>query len=66
MVTNDGHCGTLFEVGNEKSLLSAMLSAAQTDRAAQRDKVLQQFEANLSFSAIASEIYEIAESLLQS
>src|SRR6266700_727267 len=52
-MTGDGKCGILYETGNEQSLLNALNQITGRDIRGERNKVLQQFKANLSFDAIA-------------
>jgi len=62
-ITNEGQCGLLYEPGNEKELLSALLRSMELNVEEERRKVLRQFHSYLSFEAIANTIQEIAASL---
>ena len=62
-MTGPGKCGLLYEPGNEKELLDALLKTKELDIEEERKKVLQQFNEELSFNAIAEKITRIVESL---
>jgi glycosyltransferase involved in cell wall biosynthesis len=63
MITDDGECGLLYEAGNDKALLAALLQTQQIDKAVKREKCLDYFKSTLSFQAIARRIQEVAASL---
>lgn len=63
LLTNNGHCGVLYAPGNEAALLQALLQVTTLDVAAERSKVLAQFQSQLSFEAIAKKIQEVITSL---
>jgi glycosyltransferase involved in cell wall biosynthesis len=63
MITGEGECGLLYEAGNDKALLAALLQTQQIDKAAKREKCLDYFNSTLSFQAIAQRIQEVAASL---
>ena len=59
-MTNSGTCGFLFEPGNEKHLLDILLQLDASSFEEKRDKVLYQFENELSHSSIALRIKRAA------
>lgn len=63
MITDEGKCGLLYEVGNEEALLSALVETGKLDGAEKRELCLEQFSKKLSFEAIASRIQEISKEL---
>lgn len=63
MVTDGGKCGALYEAGNEKALLAALMQTAATDIQEKQKRCLSHFKLTLSFEAIAQQIYEIANAL---
>jgi len=63
MITDNGKCGLLYEVGNEQALLDSLLSTDTLDRRKKRQLCLQHFEEKLSFEAIADRIQKIAGTL---
>jgi glycosyltransferase involved in cell wall biosynthesis len=62
-ITGNGTCGILFERGNIASLLSALIKTKEMNMTKERDKVLEQFNAELSFTAIARQINHKLSSL---
>ncbi len=56
VMTNNGYCGLLYEAGNEDALLAALIKSTQINITEERQKVLVQFDKNLSFKAIAASI----------
>ncbi|HEY6505730.1 MAG TPA: glycosyltransferase family 4 protein [Chitinophagaceae bacterium] len=54
-----GKCGLLYGPGNEKELLTALLSTGKMDIEKERAKVSAQFNEELSFGAIAGKINKI-------
>lgn len=62
MITDNGKCGLLYEVGNEQALLDSLLSIDTLDRDEKRQLCLQHFKEKLSFQAIADRIQEIVVS----
>lgn len=62
-MTGPGKCGLLFEPGNEKDLLAALLKTKELDKEMERIKVLQQFKDELSFEAIGRKIEQVITSL---
>ena len=62
-MTGNCSCGILFPAGDTESLLAALIQITSQDKAAEREKVLQQFRSELSFEAIADKIQEVAVSL---
>jgi glycosyltransferase involved in cell wall biosynthesis len=62
-MTDEGKCGLLYKAGDETALLDILLQSVQLNREAERDKVLQQFNAALSFDAIAAAIHRVFVSL---
>ncbi len=63
-ITANGDCGFLYEPGNEKALLDALLKTREVDLQEKRKKALQHFEKHLSFKAIAEDLSAIAEKLV--
>jgi glycosyltransferase involved in cell wall biosynthesis len=63
MITDNGNCGILYEVGNEAALLSALMQTSELDMQEKRHKCLEYFRSNLSFEAIAQQIQDISASL---
>ena len=55
-LTGDGTCGIHYEKGNIESLESALLNTASMDRDIESRKVLERFEREFSFDAIANKI----------
>jgi glycosyltransferase involved in cell wall biosynthesis len=62
-MTGSGHCGLLYEPGNEKALFQSLVRAVAMDIEKERAKVLQQFNEELSFAAIAGKINKVINSL---
>lgn len=62
-MTGFGKCGLLYEPGNDKALLEALLQTQKMDMKKEKDKVLQQFKEELSFKAIAGEIDKVVACL---
>jgi glycosyltransferase involved in cell wall biosynthesis len=62
-ITGNGRCGILFEKGNIASLLSALIKTKEMNTTEERNKVLEQFNTELSFTAIARQINEKLSSL---
>jgi glycosyltransferase involved in cell wall biosynthesis len=62
-MTGPGKCGLMFETGNEKDLLNTLLKTKDMDIEKERDRVLKQFNEELSFEAIAGKIDTIIASL---
>jgi glycosyltransferase involved in cell wall biosynthesis len=63
-LTANGHCGFLYEAGNQEELLSILLNTNKLNMEYEKQKVLNQFDSSLSFTAIAGKIEEIAISLI--
>ena len=62
-MTGPGKCGLLYEPGNDKELLAALLQTRSMDWEKEREKVLRQFNEELSFTAIAEKINQVIGSL---
>ncbi len=62
-ITGPGKCGMLYDPGNEKELLATLLKTKELDLETERKKVLQQFNNELSFEAIARKINKVISSL---
>lgn len=62
-LTNNGHCGLLYEPGNETALLSILHESMLLNREQARHKTLTQFQLQLSFEAISTHIQEVIASL---
>ena len=58
-MTGHGKCGLLFEPGNDAALLKVLLQTAEMDIEKEKNKVLQQFNEELSFEAIAKKIEQV-------
>jgi glycosyltransferase involved in cell wall biosynthesis len=63
-LTANGSCGFLYEAGNQEELLPILLNTNKLDMEYEKQKVLNQFDSSLSFTAIAGKIEEIALSLI--
>lgn len=57
------HCGFLYEPGNRKALAETLQQVMRLDWREARARVIRQFNAELSFEAMARQIHEIAGSL---
>jgi glycosyltransferase involved in cell wall biosynthesis len=62
-MTGPDKCGLLYEPGNDKALLSALQQTIKMDVKEERVKVLQYFNNELSFKAIAKKINKVIASL---
>lgn len=62
-MTGPGKCGLLYQPGNDKELLAALLKTRSMDIEKERIKVLQQFNEELSFEAIGRKIEQVITSL---
>jgi len=62
-MTGPGKCGLLYQPGNEKDLLAALLQTKEMDIETERNKVLKQFNEELSFEAIGRKIEQVITSL---
>ncbi len=62
-MTGPGKCGLLFEPGNDAALLKKLMQTMQLDIQQESSKTLRQFEAELSFEAIAKKINHVINSL---
>lgn len=62
-MTGPGKCGLLYEPGNENELLRILLQTVELDIEKEKNKTLQQFNAELSFEAIAKKINAVINSL---
>jgi glycosyltransferase involved in cell wall biosynthesis len=56
VMTGNGHCGVLYEPGNEDALLRALVTTTAINIKEERQKVLEHFHSKLSFKAIAADI----------
>lgn len=63
MMTGNGACGILYPPGDAQALLSALQHITAKDKQTEKQKVLAQFQKELSFQAIANTIHGIAASL---
>ncbi len=63
MITDNGNCGLLYEVGNEAALLSALVQIQTLDVEEKRQLCIQYFRQKLSFDAIAEKIQQITAGL---
>lgn len=62
-MTGPGKCGLLFRTGDAQDLLSALLATKKMDKANEQEKVLQQFNKELSFEAIVNKINNVINSI---
>jgi glycosyltransferase involved in cell wall biosynthesis len=62
-MTGPGKCGLLYEPGNDKALLESLVQTTKMEMENERDKVLKQFNEELSFEAIARKIELVIISL---
>lgn len=62
-MTGPGKCGLLYEPGNSDALYEALIKTTSMDMEKERMNVLQQYEQELSFGAIAKKIDKIISSL---
>jgi len=65
-ITGPGNCGLLFEPGNEENLLQCLLQVMKMDIDKEREKTMNQFSRELSFTAIAGKIENIIKTLEKS
>lgn len=63
-LTNNGHCGLMYDVGDREQLLAMLFKTSTMDLEKEKQKVIRQFQSQLSFQAIASSIQSIASSLV--
>ncbi len=59
MMTANGSIGILYDAGNEDALLSALQKSMQLNQEEVREKVLKQFQNELSFDANARKIMQV-------
>jgi glycosyltransferase involved in cell wall biosynthesis len=57
-ITGYGKCGLLYERGNVNALLDVLLKTKHLNIHFERKKVLEQFDSDLSFDAIAKQLNE--------
>ncbi len=62
-MTGPGKCGLLYDAGNDKKLLSALLQAINMDIDKEKGRTMRQFNDELSFEAIAQKIEKVITSL---
>jgi glycosyltransferase involved in cell wall biosynthesis len=58
-MTGNGSCGLMFEAGNKKQLVDILKKSASLDIGTESKKVLEIFEKELSFQAIAKKINQV-------
>jgi glycosyltransferase involved in cell wall biosynthesis len=63
MITDNGRCGLLYNVGDENDLFATLIRTLKIDLKEKQKNCLDYFKSNLSFEAIASRIQEIAAGL---
>jgi glycosyltransferase involved in cell wall biosynthesis len=63
MITDNGRCGLLYEIGNEDALLNALVRTQAPNIEEKQEHCLDYFRSNLSFKAIANRIQEISAGL---
>lgn len=63
MITDNGRCGLLYNIGDENDLLDALIKTQTIDLKKKQKNCLNYFRSNLSFEAIANRIQEIAAGL---
>ena len=66
MMTKNGECGLLFKPGDAQDLLSALLKSTTLHQKSEREKVLKQFDKNLSSGAIATKMLSVIKDVLSS
>ncbi|GAA4736619.1 glycosyltransferase family 4 protein [Flavisolibacter ginsenosidimutans] len=57
-MTGHGKCGLLYEAGNAEALFETLRKSMTLNKEREREKVLRQFNSELSFKAIAAKINE--------
>ena len=62
-MTAEGSCGLLYQAGNAEALLKVLLQTMKLDIETEKNKVLQQFNHELSFTAIANKMEQAIASL---
>lgn len=62
-ITHGGHCGLLYEPGNVDELLKTLIQSSQLDLSVEANKVLAQFNNNLSFDAYANQVLQVMQSV---
>jgi glycosyltransferase involved in cell wall biosynthesis len=62
-ITDNGNCGLLYEPGNERALLTALIKTGGLDKEELSKRSLAYFRENLSFEAIAGRIERIVGTL---
>ncbi len=63
MMTGNGSVGILYLTGNQTSLSQALSGSMKLNRSLEREKVLVQFQRELSFEAIARKFSEVIEDI---
>lgn len=61
-MTGDGRFGLFFRPGDEDGLLDALVKSTRLDLEVEKRRVLDHFEKELSFDAIAGKLFEIVSS----
>ena len=59
-ITANGVCGLLYEAGNEKELLSALMKTTTINFEDMQKKMMKHFKDELSFEVIANKINKVA------
>jgi glycosyltransferase involved in cell wall biosynthesis len=60
-MSGQGKCGLLYEPGNADELVKALLKTQEINKEKEREKVLQQFNDELSFTSIATKIEQLIQ-----
>jgi glycosyltransferase involved in cell wall biosynthesis len=63
-ITNNGQFGLLFQPGNVDSLTKALQHSESVNRQEMSENILRYFSSSLSFKAIADDIYNICQKLI--
>ena len=63
-MTGPGKCGLLYEAGNAEQLFSTLSNTNEMNIKIEKEKVLKQFNDELSFEALAKKITKVIDSLL--
>lgn len=62
MLTDQGKCAILYEAGNERALIGALMQSTEADPEEKKRLCLEYYRSDLSFEAIAAKIHQIAAS----
>jgi glycosyltransferase involved in cell wall biosynthesis len=62
-ITSNGNCGVLYDIDEADGLFNALTQTQFLNIEAEKEKVLKQFDEDLSFNAIAKQIAEKIDTL---